>query len=352
MITTFIDKLSGLLSPRFIIAYWAPIFLALGTAAATVLFSKGWQGSVAEWNGLSAAEQAWIGAGALLIVSVLAYVLQALSLPLIRLYEGYSWPGPLRRWGSDIQYQAWERLNPDDRGDRASAYFSFPAPTGTDPKAWFLPTRLGNTLAGAEQYPSQRYGLDAVLWWPRLTPLVSETLRTQLDAAYTPMAALVNLSALFGLYAAGGGVYAVWDDGRWWFFLLVFLGGCVLAWLAYLAAVSQASAYGNVVRVAFDQHRLDIFTSLGFPQPESLVEEQRMWLALNQWIYLDARPPFETYQSLTASGEWAVDALSAALKPPLYYSTHTEAAKPAKQIWELNAAGITLRLTRREAPDG
>ena len=48
----------------------------------------------------------------------------------------------------------------------------------------------------------------------------------------------------------------------WWLFLLVFVGGLLLARLCYQAAVTQAGDYGSLLRVAFDLHRHKILEAM------------------------------------------------------------------------------------------
>ncbi|MFZ1709040.1 MAG: hypothetical protein WAW20_10685, partial [Anaerolineae bacterium] len=138
------------------------------------------------WARLTANAQIILGAGALLAITVLAYLLQPLTFPLIRFYEGY-WPGWMHRlsaWAIDNQRATLSRLKtaaPDTAGKtqalhglhRAGAYYqrylNFPRN-----EALLRPTQLGNTFTAAEEYPYQVYNLDAILWWPRLTPLLPD----------------------------------------------------------------------------------------------------------------------------------------------------------------------------------
>jgi hypothetical protein len=91
MLGSFLDKVSGVFDQRFIVAYWGPTFLGLGLAAgvASLLFSVA--GVLAWWTKRSTTEQILLGVAALLAITVLAFLLGALTTPIIRLYEGY-WP--------------------------------------------------------------------------------------------------------------------------------------------------------------------------------------------------------------------------------------------------------------------
>lgn len=63
-----------------------------------------------------------------------------------------------------------------------------------------LPTRLGNILKAVELYPQMRYGIDAVLVWPRLfPPLPGQSLATLVTARAELSALLVRTHPLLHL---------------------------------------------------------------------------------------------------------------------------------------------------------
>ena len=166
-------------------------------------------------------------------------------------------------------------------------------------------TQLGNVLTAAEEYAYQVYRLDTNLWWPRLASLLPETLSGQIDAALTPLIALLNLSFLLTLLALLGGPALVLAalfgaSPPWWLFLLVFAGGLLLARLCYEAAVTQAGDYGSLLRVAFDLHRHKVLEEMHIARPDNLREERRLWDALNQWVYHYV-PPWDSRWPLNPS---------------------------------------------------
>lgn len=139
-----------------------------------------------------------------------------------------------------------------------------------------LPTALGNLLRAAESRPAENYGLDALVTWPCLAPLISPELkatladlRNQLDLA-ARMVLTFSLSALLGL------LYLY----RWGGWLLVPLGGLLLAWLSYRAALSAALAYGDAIQAAYHLHRFGLLTALHLPLPKDRNEE----LAVNRQL--------------------------------------------------------------------
>ncbi len=281
MLGTLLDKMSGFFDQRFMIAYWTPTFigLCLMLGLAGVLFGP--VAAFSWWVKLDGPEQVLLGAGALLVSILLSYQLVALTIPLVRLYEGY-WPeGPLTRLARNCQKKALKRAN-----DSRSRYNNFPRDAQL-----LRPTRLGNLLAAAEEYPYELYRLDAVVWWPRLVTLLPETFRTQVDTAITPMLTMLNLSMILSLLTCLGG--ALFLAVQYWSLCVVMcIGGLFIARLCYIAAVTQAEDYSVLVRVAFDLYRHEMLKQMHIPVPDNLVEERRLWLSLNPWID-QYKPPWE-----------------------------------------------------------
>jgi hypothetical protein len=59
-----------------------------------------------------------------------------------------------------------------------------------------LPTRFGNTLKAAENYPGERYGLDGVNFFPRLVQVIPQEYKSSIDATRNELSFLVNMSIL------------------------------------------------------------------------------------------------------------------------------------------------------------
>lgn len=302
MLSTFIDRVLTLLDRRFLVGYWVPVFLFGLLLFFTAGWSMPWLGYTAEdYFRLEGLPLTGVTLGLLLLVTLLAYLLRAFTRPLIRAYEGY-WPWRrVQAWGIRFQTRRWRALRQQrdlaaQAGDRrryahlqARLYWDFPSREDR-----ILPTRLGNVLRAAEDYSSTRYGLDGVFWWPRLEPLLPEALRERLEATFTALVAMLHLATLSGLFAllllgdlflfglgclpgASPDMVSSWLGGA----LLGFLAG----FLVYRAAVAQARAYGDLVRVAYDAHRFRILDALHIPRPAHLAEEHALWGRLTRWLY-------------------------------------------------------------------
>jgi hypothetical protein len=158
-------------------------------------------------------------------------------------------------------------------------------------------TALGNALAAMEDSAGAAYGLDAVVAWPRLYPLLGEQVRALVDDLRDGLDAAARLAATCALTALITVGLLVWHSG-WWTALA--LAPAVLAMVAYAGAVRAAVAYGDAVRVAFDLHRFDLLRALRLAVPSNQIDEQaangRLCDFLRQGVpvpftYADSTPP-------------------------------------------------------------
>jgi hypothetical protein len=349
VLITFLDRLGGLFDRRFVVAFWAPAFVALGLLACVAALRVDLERIIAAWSSAGTVHQVLSAFMGLLAVTLIAFLLQALVVPIVRLFEGFGWPGWLADWMTRQQTRVFDDLEERAHFDEVpvsqalkqvgkgtgyhALYFAFPRDSDR-----MRPTRLGNTLTSAEEYAYQVYNLDSALWWPRLTPLLPETFRAQVDDALASLLALLNLS-LLGVLATMASALAVFvTDTRWWLFAAVLVGGLLLARLFYRAALSQADSYGQLIRVGFDLYRQQILVQMHIPVPEHLEEERVLWDALNQWVYRYI-PPWEI-----VVGDAPDQPAGARSYDPFYYDSHAEQAPPQRH--EIRV------LLDDDAPDG
>ncbi|PSL57119.1 hypothetical protein B0I31_10296 [Saccharothrix carnea] len=200
-----------------------------------------------------------------------------------------------------------------------------------------LPTRLGNVVRAAEQHPSVRYRLDAVVLWTRLQPLLPKDFADSVRNAKVSVDLLLTMAVFLPLFGA---------PLSWW--LAVRLPRVVstpAAWLTYLAmvvctatacvvlrrardrlmalavagillvvsfwsstlrveigvlwtvalfvmayglyrnAVHAAVAYTERLRTAFDLYRWKLLEELRIALPTTLDEERLVWRDLTQFLY-------------------------------------------------------------------
>lgn len=235
----------------------------------------------------------------LLLLGVLAVAVfvQPFQVPLVRLLEGY--------WGRSGPARALTRLGVDRQRKRLEALITraaTPVKDPTDPAAAdaiaaaaerqrlfpdadsdLLPTRLGNVLRSAEQRAGAPYGLEGVVAWPRLYPLLPDPVRLTVDDRRDQLDVAARFCSVFLTAALISFVLLV--PHEWW--LAVPAGCLVLAWLAYRASVTAALAYGEAVRSAFDLHRFDLRRALHLPLPETRSAERAENAELSAFLVQD-----------------------------------------------------------------
>ncbi|MES2289475.1 MAG: hypothetical protein V4530_07025 [Pseudomonadota bacterium] len=207
----------------------------------------------------------------------LGWLLILLDMPIYMAFEGRRyWPNWLRRAGIALEQRRMNKLQQRAEAARAAGdgaqqleyrlqVSQFPMTQPGLYEAWY-PTRLGNVLAGFEQYPSLKYGLDGVFFWYRLWVAIGKDLREDLDNAQ----ALVD-GALYAVVAfltgsilcAGYAAFSHWapgelaaadhvSSGTW---LGVSLACLVISVILYRACVNAQVQYGELFKALFDQHR-------------------------------------------------------------------------------------------------
>jgi hypothetical protein len=306
MLGTFLDKATGLLDKSFLLAYWFPVFVSASLAVLIFIYDCGCKAALDWWqqdlmvrgheSGFYA--QLLIVAGALILITVLAYLIQPFTQPVIRFYKGY-WPLTIRGWV--VSFPKWGELNvwkqkvkqrteAEMNGDwssfsqvHAELYYGYPSR-----KDRLMPTRLGNILNAGEDYSMAAYGMDFSFWWPRLLPLLSEATKKDLNESIITMVALLNFSSLI-IFVSLAGLAYLGQKGLWWQSFMVFGIGIVLAFVSYRAAASHAYSYVERTRSTVDLYRFDLLESLHQKLPKTLAEEIRLWEQLMLWLYNNDR---------------------------------------------------------------
>lgn len=287
MVDAALGRITGWLSPRQVLSLLVPALVFSSAVAFLAVHRVGWSAARDWWTGIDGPAQAMVAAAAAGGLLLFTLVLAQLLLPLTRLYEGYWRPGRLGRWlarrGQASQARKWERV--DRRTDPAAyrhRYQRFPVR-----RDQVMPTRLGNVLRAAEAYAGdpRRYGVDAVFFWPRLYPLLSEPLRIELGAARAEVDRMLVTATLSLVLAIGTAVAGGVAQLSGWARAAIVLGAVAVSRLAYLGAVWAAVPYAELIRSSFDIHRRDLLRAMGLSPPASLPEERRLWEALGQQLY-------------------------------------------------------------------
>jgi hypothetical protein len=290
------DTIKGL-GPRFNLTGALPT-----TALFLFILALYWSGVPANAPNLARvlqnAEELGIKEALFLGITVLTFALivQPLQLSLVRILEGYwggSWlGGRLSQFGIGLQRRRRKRSSmaetpmtedtEDVPGEEAARMRLaawqlrqfYPA------ESRLLPTRLGNVLRAAEDNAGRRYGLDAVVVWPRLYPLLSDQVTASMADRRDQLDLAVRFCAVFMLAALISAI-ALLQYG-WW--LLVPTAALGLAWLSYRAAITAALAYGEGIEAAFDLHRFDLLKALHLPLPADRESEREANRELSDFL--------------------------------------------------------------------
>ncbi len=290
-----LTDVAGVFSRFFIVGFFLPSFFAL-VALAQLSTSAFLPDGLEEYSG---ATQILILSGVGLLVGLF---LLGLHRPILRLFEGY--PVLRSRVAKpfvSLQRGAYAKLAEEKRGARPEAdaeaqsrgiaawrrldrYFP-------DDPSRLLPTRFGNVLRAWEDYSYNRWGLDAIPFWARVEPLLSEQEQRLHEDARTDVAFFVNSSlaaVVVGIVLVADGVANTpIGGGAWaWLYLLPFL----FAYLIYRFAIDAGQRWGVEIKASLDLHRLEVYERLGIRRPTSFTDERTTIApALNRFL-LYARP--------------------------------------------------------------
>lgn len=326
MIGTFLDKLQGLFDARFVVAFWAPIMIGLGSAINLILFQFGYTACIDWWFNLDASRQLWTTVMVLFVATILAFVLQSFSTPLVRTYAGFNWPTWLRHTCISWQNRRYNSLA--KRGDsRSRLYENFP-----EQSKLIQPTAFGNRLQAGEEYALRIYNVDSPVWWPRLTVVFPETFRRQIDGALTPMLALLNICTLLLLVATFGFPLLLWINPNWILVLVLLLGQLIFATMCYLGVLSQERVYSALVRTGFDLYRHEILRQLRISLPDSLAEERKLWPILTSLCLFGDMPWSDQTESQESTPQHKYY--------PFYYDTHKSSSSPQPNRMEIKITQI------------
>ncbi|HYQ67717.1 hypothetical protein [Actinophytocola sp.] len=287
MLTKFWEAAGGKLADRW-----------FGLAVPALLF---WLGGVVAWGGVSTvdslAARGLVLAGGLAVVGGSAVVVGRLTEPMLHVVEGY-WPlWALRLWrpGAPVGDARFQELHGRiAAGDPSLApvdfaeYLRLDRRLRREPAVPYrrMPTRVGNILRTAESLPFDKYGLDAVVVWPRLWLLLPDTARAELSAARQAMTGAVG-AGLWGLSFVGFGVFALWAVPVG----LAVFGLALWGWLP-----GRARAFGDLLEAAFDLYRVRLYEQLRWPLPANPAEEREIGLAVTRYLWRGsdaAEPTFE-----------------------------------------------------------
>jgi hypothetical protein len=302
MLTKFWESLGSTVAERWLEYIFGPAFLFWAAGLGLYAWQTGWQTVLNTAQALTPFQQgSWIIL-ALLVLAFSSVFMQAIRFPILRLLEGY-WSWPFRSLSARIV--AWRGPRYDKQYDELRRLASEDPesldPSQRDKLIWLdmwahwqpvrtddlLPTSLGNILRARERSPGRKYGLDAIVCWPRLWALLPEHVRTDLANARSSLDRLAELW-FWGL------LFSFWA-----FWTTPWVVAISLVWMAvtYWLALQAAMTYGDLLETAFDLYRFSLYDAMGWPRPKNNQEEKALGAQLTEYLWRGTLPRKLTYRS-------------------------------------------------------
>lgn len=272
MLTKFWEKAGEGLSARWMDYLLGPAFLFWGGGLVILMFDFGFYKA---WDWISSRDvptQAAVLLVGVFLLFLSSKLMEQMRFGFLRLLEGY-WPWPLRYLAAPFSRMQWRRIqrqrerwnvlkDKEENGvltvpeTRELARLETSGHYAPVEFSDCMPTSLGNILRAAESAPRSKYGLDAVVCWPRLWLLLPKDARDALAEVRKSLDTLVEFLA-WGLF------FLVWAFWQPWAILISLLWMTV----AYLLALQSARAYADLLESAFDLYRWSLYESVRWEAP-------------------------------------------------------------------------------------
>lgn len=228
-------------------------------------------------------------------------VVGALAIPVLRFLEGYwpRWASPLRLWlagwlakraadEAPAWQEAYKRVRPpaDPTAKDLAVYARLERRRRRRPSSpgYFMPTPI-SILRAVERRPFDKYGLDAVVLWPRVWPLLPDTLRSDLRAARASLDRAA-IAAVWGVLFCAFAPLTLWA---------IPIGLVVAATAVFIVIPDRAQVFGDLMEVTYDQYRTTLYSQLRWPLPANPKEDRVEGLRLTSYLWRgsdDTSPTF------------------------------------------------------------
>lgn len=289
MYSKFLEGITGKVAEQWVTNLLTPAFVFWLGGLAACIYRFGWN-PLKDWVLKQPQSfQVCLLIVGLIVIVTSATIAQKFDQVMLRFLEGYwpKWMNPLRRFRIQRYIKQWEQnqqrwgelygrgednLTPEELNEYAQLdWLIVHSPAK---KNQFMPTHLGNLLRASEYRSKERYGLDAVVCWPRLWLLMPDSTRKELQDARSSLNTAVRI-CLWSL------LFLVWTPLAWWAPLFALPA----AWLSYSMALNTALVYVDLLEAAFDVHRNLLYQSLRVKLPKNPIEESKDGKKLTQYLW-------------------------------------------------------------------
>ncbi len=294
MLLDALQKAASVFPRRFLFNALLPTFLFTSVSCAVVAYSVTPIGRiVASWSEADLLSRLLLVLVYIAAIWFLSAAVASQWRGIVRLFEGY----PLVRWSRRLgratpgvkwhQARLLNTLSGSERRPRSDfPYYEYP---GRLHAASLLPTRVGNTLLAAERYPLDRYGVDPIVFWPRLFPLMPEHFRLDFEEFVQNYQFPLVVSFQAAVATVVTSAAALWGGAAVELFLACLLTGSALSASAYFLALSSVEEFGEQQRAAFDLYRNRVLAA--WPTVDDVQDEKEAFKLIQAFVLVNA-PPF------------------------------------------------------------
>lgn len=274
------------LDPRMLVAYVLPALVATFAGVGVLGLLIGPPLLDAWVNKLDGFDQLMFALLLLAIATILTFFFKAMRRPILHFFGGDLLPRSAADWAvrreqrrvpTDPFVPTPDAFAVDALVRRWEALLDQAVPLQAED---MKPTRFGNMLANLEHHTAVVHGMDYRFWWPRLAPLLPETMRAIAATETANMTGLLNLSLVWASVAVGGAAVLGGVGGKWGTAGVVIGAGLVLAWVSYRAAIREGAEAGRHLHAAFDLYRHEILKQLDQEIPGDAASERILWRQL------------------------------------------------------------------------
>ncbi|TGO02778.1 hypothetical protein PN36_19325 [Candidatus Thiomargarita nelsonii] len=241
----------------------------------------------------------------LFVMTLFTVLVKRFDVFILRFLEGYHWPFLLRFWIIDKKQKCFWGYEKKERRFQELANKAYGNPyalTGEEREEYArldqefmylpelerrMPTRLGNILRAAEQRPQEKYGLDAIICWPRLWLVLPDAAKAEITQARNNL----NDAAQIWLW---GVLLVIWTVWTWWAIPVALL----LAFVAYHWMIQAAEIYVQLVESSFDLYRFSLYNSLHWPKPANPAEEYEQGQQLTAYLWRGSEQTTPTFSHI------------------------------------------------------
>lgn len=257
------------------------------------------------------------------VAAFLGYLLWSLNLQLVKLFEGYYFRRLLSPWTwrhkrrrtrmVDEVREAYEDYKQEQDADlREYLEDQFVSKHSKLEESYpnygdVMPTAIGNAFRAFEQYPGDRYGIDAVLFWPHLTSVIPSDFCRLIEESNNilaflltsclmcgllgmeSLAALAKLVVLPNLAHITGNILQllISNSSDCYFYGLFAIAAFVAArWFEH-RALDAGVSFGEVVRSCFDLYHQSLFEKM--VKEPTRKDTKSEWRQLRRSILVDKR---------------------------------------------------------------